>query len=372
MDRKLWVDLARGACMILVVMMHLDEMHYSVVMHASSFLGEWDVLTSAARPARMPLFFVVSGYLAASAVLRPWRQVVRNRVIRLVYLYVVWLVVYAGLALADPWGDPSLSPASVLAAYAGQLLWPDSSLWFIYALVLYFAVARALRDAPRAAVFGAAALLSAVSESLPSPTAAYLARCLLFFLIGAYAPATIDALAARAGAATAVAATLAYAAATGLILVAGGDVFGIWLPAGVAGVWLGVVLSVLAARTWLTAPLVAIGRRTVCIFVLHGVFITQLNRLAPLGGGWFPDLVTGSAALAALYPVAANAVVIAACLAVYEACRRCGLSWLFALPPWAFASLVPARSTAARPPAAAARPRDRAPGRALEPASTDP
>jgi uncharacterized membrane protein YcfT len=52
---------------------------------------------------RMPLFFTISGMLAASAVHRSWRVLGRGKVAKFLYLYVLWFLIHAGLlALVPP------------------------------------------------------------------------------------------------------------------------------------------------------------------------------------------------------------------------------------------------------------------------------
>ena len=65
-ERLAWPDLARGACMVLVVLLHSD--------HAVRHIGENDehlhLLNELLVPLRQPLFFLISGMLGAGILSR--------------------------------------------------------------------------------------------------------------------------------------------------------------------------------------------------------------------------------------------------------------------------------------------------------------
>ena len=65
-ERLAWPDLARGACMVLVVLLHAD--------HALRHIGQNDehlyLLNELLVPLRQPLFFLISGMLGAGVLSR--------------------------------------------------------------------------------------------------------------------------------------------------------------------------------------------------------------------------------------------------------------------------------------------------------------
>src|SRR3954452_848099 len=100
-ERLAWPDLARGACMVLVVLLHTD--------HALRHIGESDELLhlfdELLVPLRQPLFFMVSGMLGAGILSRGAQGVLVHRVGRYFWLYIFWwaLARYIHTSL-DPYG----------------------------------------------------------------------------------------------------------------------------------------------------------------------------------------------------------------------------------------------------------------------------
>src|SRR5262245_41932545 len=94
-----WADVAKGACIVLVVLWHVIMKHYlRIGWHVSSPLpGAWGRASELLLPLRMPLFFAISGYFGAAAVGRPWRVLGRTKVAKFLYLYVLWLCVHTAL-----------------------------------------------------------------------------------------------------------------------------------------------------------------------------------------------------------------------------------------------------------------------------------
>ena len=69
----LWPDVAKGICILLVVLHHIAGKQYGIVVPAGLGQAEdaWLWITAALKPIRMPLYFVVSGLVATSSVARP-------------------------------------------------------------------------------------------------------------------------------------------------------------------------------------------------------------------------------------------------------------------------------------------------------------
>ncbi|MGG1909429.1 acyltransferase family protein [Microbacterium sp. NRRL B-14842] len=53
-------------------------------------------------PFLMPLFLFLSGYFASAALARPWAAVLRPRVGRFLYLYLLWSLIHAAAMWAFP------------------------------------------------------------------------------------------------------------------------------------------------------------------------------------------------------------------------------------------------------------------------------
>src|ERR1043166_6815366 len=70
-----WVDVAKGICIVLVVMMHSTFGVERTIGTSTSLHGfiDW------ARPFRMPDFFLISGLFLAARIDRPWRAYLDTR-----------------------------------------------------------------------------------------------------------------------------------------------------------------------------------------------------------------------------------------------------------------------------------------------------
>jgi threonine dehydratase len=95
------------------------------------------------EPLRMPIFFMVSGMLATSAMSRPWRMS-RRRTYGMAYLYILWSAIFfivVALYIHE-------TPVEALLNFPRRLLAGSSGYWYLYALLVYFIIAKALRRWP--------------------------------------------------------------------------------------------------------------------------------------------------------------------------------------------------------------------------------
>src|SRR3954471_11840580 len=100
-QRLAWPDLARGLCMVLVVLLHSD--------HALRHIDESDehlhLLNELLVPLRQPLFFLISGMLGAGILSRGARGVLIHRVGRYTWLLVFWWALARWIHTSlDPYG----------------------------------------------------------------------------------------------------------------------------------------------------------------------------------------------------------------------------------------------------------------------------
>jgi uncharacterized membrane protein YcfT len=148
-----WVDVAKGICIILVVMMHATlgvEKATGDVSDLNAFI-EW------AKPFRMPDFFLISGLFLAARIDRPWRQYLDTKVVHFAYFYVLWLTIQ--FALKAPGMVAEHGATATFADYLMSFLVPFGTLWFIYLLMIYFVVAKLLKPLPKVLVLVAAAAM---------------------------------------------------------------------------------------------------------------------------------------------------------------------------------------------------------------------
>src|SRR5580704_3541273 len=151
--RVVWVDYAKGICIVMVVMMH------SVlgVELAAGETGFMHVVVMFAKPFRMPDFFLISGLFLALVIDRDWRLYLDRKVVHFAYFYVLWVTIqfgFKGPAFAAEQGWPHVG-----FEYLESFIEPFGTLWFVYLLPIFFVVIKLTRNVPAILVWGAAALL---------------------------------------------------------------------------------------------------------------------------------------------------------------------------------------------------------------------
>ena len=383
--RVTWADLAKGVCIVLVVLRHVTNKQYRWMDWsgpAASVVDRWQQLSLVLQPLRMPLFFLLSGWFVASWLARPLGRYLERRVLRPWYLFVAWISVHGiwwlivppihGVNRVEHWSQVPL-----------ELVWASSGVWYLYALAAYALVARATHTAPAPLVIAAAATVAVIASAdvlgpLDGDRAAVLAN-LVFFLIGARLPTLvhrIGELAARSSLAATLVVMLFVAASVAAI---GYDLHGLGHAPGTLLVLstLGVTAGIAAAvRADLGSPTLSrrgswLGARTLQIYVLHVPLVALLDLALRRSGvaaalTSAPTPVSVAAALA--YPLVATALLIVVSLGIERALRR-PAPWLFELPtPLRFSRLRPAPQVPSRrrrrfaTRAASAPPDQRAPG----------
>ncbi len=333
-EREPWPDAAKGVLIVLVVLWHTTRKHYRHLPWVpDQALAGWQVVNALLQPVRVPLFFLVSGYLAARAVRRPWGVLLRTRVRRDYWLHLVWFLIASAFFGLVPGLTTSTAHSGrevALGVVVGY-----SNTWYLYALAAYAVVAKLCLRLPVAVSFGvgvALALLAEV-EAVPSlgNTESLLAG-LLPFLVGCLLPERIAAVVARA---TWRRTLLAAAAFLPLVGVAGAlgirrEVVATVVLAA-AGSAAGLLLAARATRAFPAAALSLgrLGRLTLPVYVLHLPLLALLHRVvSPVALD--PGGVTNT--LAVLYPAAAVALLVASSLVLHRTLVRLGLGVLFRLP----------------------------------------
>lgn len=343
--RQAWPDAAKGACILLVVFWHDTVLDYVRLGWRLSLplAGLWGTAGEALRPLRMPLFFALSGMFAARAVMRPWPSVVRARVARFAYLYVLWLLLHTAFFRLTPGFGAAVvrSPAQLLE----QLTISPGNLWYLQALLVYFVVARSTRRVPGTVLAASLMLSVAVSShwfSAPGNRASLLQN-LCWFLIGLHATAWADRFARRTTARTAAMFAACYVVLASFTTVAGiGSWPGVRLVTGAVGVCAGISAAALLCRGRSGSAtgrrpgrtgraLARLGRRTLPVYVIHMPLVALLHDAVAALFRRAPGL-GHSLLLAAGYPVLATAAIVSTCLVIHQVLRRAGLRWLFELP----------------------------------------
>ncbi|WFE53693.1 acyltransferase [Micromonospora sp. WMMD1155] len=333
--RAEWADAAKGACIVLVVLWHVIVKDYlQIDWHVGVPVpGLWGTLGEQFLPLRMPLFFTISGVFAANAARRPWRVVARSRVAGFLYLYALWLLIHTAILAVAP--DLPTDRATSVLGVLEQLTITPSNLWYLYALAVYFTIAKATRRAPRALVLVPAAVLSAVAAAglLDTPgNRGGLYQNLVFFLAGLYLRPQIQRWADTASRRRLLLTSGAYVLALAAMAAAGAQQwFGVWPAASVVAVIFGITAAARLAR-WsaLSRPLASLGRITLPIYVVHMPVLALLHRLTLVP---VSELGASAQALIVLgYPILLTGLVIGLSLAVHRGLLAVRAGWLFALP----------------------------------------
>ncbi|MFG2049277.1 acyltransferase family protein [Micromonospora sp. NPDC048935] len=333
--RAQWADAAKGVCIILVVLWHVVVKDYlQIDWHVGVPVpGLWGTLGEQFLPLRMPLFFTISGVFAANAAQRPWRVVARSRIAGFLYLYAVWLLIHTAVLAAVP--QLPTDRATTARGLLEQLTITPSNLWYLYALALYFTVAKATRRVPRALVLVPAAALSATAAAglLDTPgNRAGLYQNLVFFLAGLYLRPQIERWTATASRGRLVVTSGAYVLALAAMAVAGAQQwFGVWTLVSVVAVIFGITAAARLARgSALSEPLARLGRITLPIYVIHMPVLALLHRLLLVPVSGLDRSAQGLIVLG--YPILLTGSVIGLSLAAHRGLLAVRAGWLFALP----------------------------------------
>ncbi|NAZ88357.1 acyltransferase family protein, partial [Kineococcus indalonis] len=360
------LDVCRGLAIVLVVLhhsvLHLDAAHL--------LPAAWRAVNGELVLLRMPLFFLVSGLLAASAARRPWGSLVRSRLVPLLWVFLLWSLVRFAVFSAvtprfQPWETDSVVPL-LLAPVR-----PTTGLWYLYALAAFTALARALgRRAPLVLLPAAVLSVAASEELLRAPFYVWhqMARCWVFFLLGwclrAQLLRALGALRVLPAAALSAAGAAVLTAHGRGLLEAPGAGSAVSAVAVVCGLASAVLLTSLPGTAALSAALGRLGRSTLPVYLVHELVVgVGVSAAVALGLG-------ARGARPGWLPVAAVALAVALPLALHAAARRAGAGWLYEVPAAVPAVLgaVPVRALGAlrsAAPGAASAAGRAAPGQAL-------
>lgn len=178
-----WVDIAKGICIIFVVMMHSTL----GVEKAAGSEGWMHYVVAFAKPFRMPDFFLISGLFLSLVIDRPWRRYLDRKVVHFLYFYILWLTIQFAFKAPALASDAGIT--GVVEAYLMAFIEPFGTLWFIYILPVFFLATRLLKRVPVGLTF----IVLAVLEILPIHTGwtmidEFCSRFVYFFAGYAFAP----------------------------------------------------------------------------------------------------------------------------------------------------------------------------------------
>ncbi len=194
-ERAIWLDVARGACVIAVVMLHVRIFVYEPLTPPTAGTDAWRQFTEFFGPFRLPLLFTISGLLVSKRVRNGWHD--RRNVLRVAssyWIYLVWLCVFGVMSAVVAASQLPFQIEST-SDFVRQLAMPDTTLWFVFALALYVVVLTSLQRFPPAAVLGCFAAIAVLSGFVPAEHAEeqwlHMIYFAVFFAAGVYLPAAL-------------------------------------------------------------------------------------------------------------------------------------------------------------------------------------
>ena len=335
-QRLHWVDLAKAVAIILVVVYHVGGVGMDRLVGSPAGQGSpfWTGFNEVLTPIRMPLFFICAGLLARAAITRPWSDLWHPRYAILLWPYLLWGLVFAGVAGFAYSPD---NPARYVIDQLVRLPLGASPYWFLTALVVFFTAGKLLArwSMTVLAISGLVAVLTPilatqVLESVPHPvdqTLLRLGRNAFWWFLGCFGGALVGRVAALSPPLLVLGGGTAYLGLTALARL--GDL----------GAELGFVLSAtgVAAAVGLSVWAVRHGRvrdwsrylaaRTLPIYLLHPMLImlTVLVVVRLAGVRLDEGMAT------ALTPVL-TVLFTAAAVWVYDRTQQTRASWVFTAP----------------------------------------
>lgn len=128
--RNIWIDVARGVGIILVVYGHVLR----GLDNRGLIVGDWaQIHDDVIYAFHMPLFFFLSGLLVARGLDRSRSQFLSGKILTLVFPYLLWSVIQTVLA---HFFSPGTQTDVGLPALARMHLEPIAEFWFLYALLI--------------------------------------------------------------------------------------------------------------------------------------------------------------------------------------------------------------------------------------------
>lgn len=324
-----WINAAKGLTILLVILGHAANYTLAVRWDDHSTIQTvWRYINDTFQPARMPLFFLVSGLLASTSVKSPREDTQHKRLTRPIYLYFLWGVL---LLVIMPF-DPAMGPVPrEIWSSTMRIISVGSSAWYFLGLAIFYGIARITLhwSDTKLVIFAALLSIYATLFELHLPGHMFnLLRCAIFFLAGVRFKDAIMAFVENYSPKKFACAALAFLVAVSVTVPL--DTF--FVASDIAAVIFGLFLVKYIADNHRGATLFLsyLGRRTIGIYVFHFVAISYLVLFLM---DYYQPYVSHSLLIGLVFPVIIWALALPISLALYEGSRALGLHWLFEVPP---------------------------------------
>lgn len=295
-QRHLWMDFARGICILLVIFLHADP---AMSRQGLAVPEAFDLVNRFLDPFRIPFLMLLSGMLLHKSLSKPDRDYVLGKFHLIFWPFLVWsMAVYAAEGRLT-WEFVLKTPVTA-----------PSVLWYLWFLCAYYLVALVLVRL-RIPLVPVVLVCLVASEVLPSVLRMdRFAALLVFFLLGHLIARGGFSMAGRGRLATL---GLVAAVTGGLLSVFYGkikyDPLFIWAPVGLVGFVLWLAPAYRSSRA--TAAIEWIGRNSIVFYAAHFPLLIVTSGLLVQAGGRAP-----AAHYLAIFGIA---VVACACLQAVRA-----------------------------------------------------
>lgn len=163
MNRINWIDNLRGLSILAVIFLHCT---IAVNNNAGHFTFISAIVNEMLAPVRLGLMFFVSGLFVEAGLNKGRKLFVKNKVKSILYPFVVWVIIYAGLKIAfSSMSNTPQSPANILLMH---LTGGGDITWFLHSLFLFFIFILIARHLPFYLVFFACMITSWSLPAIPA------------------------------------------------------------------------------------------------------------------------------------------------------------------------------------------------------------
>ena len=320
-----WVDYAKGITIILVVFHHAigtSPIYQGSVAEGLQTFDRW--LTYF----RMPLFIFIAGLFIKKALYSEWAVFLETKVFHFLYLFTLWSFikeVFVPLGINLLQGDVAeISGIINPLNFAAIFVTPPNTLWFIYALLIFFALTRLCRNVPPVIIFAVAAAIyipTTVAHTTEPLFYQRLGHLFPFFALGYFGSARVRTFAEHVKPYHLLIAPLYFLLASRL-LAANSGADALIFVAELIGITVGIVIAKLIADFLATSALRRVGAHSLAVYLGHFFPIVMVSVLAERGFIRGELLVFGlEFSLGVLLPIA-----------LYKMCERFGWGWLYRVP----------------------------------------
>lgn len=335
-QRLAWPDAAKGLSILLVVVLH-GTMWIEYLGASSAALTTFNTMFASMR---MPLFFCIAGIFGSKWIEADWRTLATSKLSLLIWIFIAWQPVFFAFkyfaSLIIPEQHPSL--LGQLARMIVSPIRPNGETWFLWALVIYFVLAKAFRRVQPFIHLSIAGFISLLFSGIVRPwlgadTVRLMGTGLemvvplyFFFAFGLILKHKILELATSLQWQYRVLVLLAWATLAGIAASSGSSrAPGVEFMLQLLGVGAGIALGTLLKPViWLQR----IGQNTLPIYVGHMLFISTAVSLAYAMG-----IRTDGEASSASLSLVISAISICASLVLWKRSQGNAIGHMYTMPP---------------------------------------